>query len=397
MGLEDAPEMDSGLFEYDAPPPVSLADRFGVPPFSILDRRSGQWQDRRRRWLSLGIQSEVGRANDLISGKNAAYGAKKIIKNEDGSFSYAGERIEGDALGCVCTHPEKEHIPVDDPGKGRRMSCAFCGCEEYRPTAKGNHYLYGTKVISTPEGLVYEISQGATSVFDPVLCELAVRWYTAPGSLILDPFAGGSVRGIVAAMLQRHYMGVDLRPEQIAANREQVELIPEELRRWAPRWACGDSRDVLARVPTASADFVWSCPPYADLEVYSDDPRDLSTMSYAEFVEAHDQIVAEACRALKPNRFAAWVISDVRDRRGNYRGLGHAAVESFRKAGLDYYNEAIILDPVGSAAVRAGKIFNGGRKLTRMHQYLQIFVKGDAKKAARALGESELQPMGGEQ
>lgn len=353
-----APEED-GLFVYDAPPPVSLADRFGVPPFSILDRRAGEWQARRRRWLSLGIESELGRANDLLAGKNCAYGSRTIMRDDEGQLLYAGEQIE--------------------EGSG-----------------KTNHYAYGAKAISTPDGLVYEVAQGATSVFDPVVCELAYRWYVPPGGLILDPFAGGSVRGIVAALLERNYMGIDLRPEQVQANRQQVGILPEGKKRWAPRWAAGDSLEVLRKVPPNSVDFVWSCPPYADLEVYSDDPRDLSTMSYSEFLAAHREIVGLACRALRPNRFAAWVISDVRDRRGNYRGLNHSAVEHFREAGLDYYNEGIILDPVGSAAVRAARIFNGGRKLTRMHQYLLIFVKGDAKQATRALGESEQMSGGAE-
>jgi len=39
----------------------TLAERFGVPPFSVLDARQGYWQDRKRAWLSLGIQSEIGR------------------------------------------------------------------------------------------------------------------------------------------------------------------------------------------------------------------------------------------------------------------------------------------------------------------------------------------------
>lgn len=39
----------------------SLADRFGIPPFSVLNAREGWWQDRKRAWLSLGIQSELGR------------------------------------------------------------------------------------------------------------------------------------------------------------------------------------------------------------------------------------------------------------------------------------------------------------------------------------------------
>lgn len=39
----------------------TLAERFGVPPFSVLDARQGYWQERKRAWLGLGIQSELGR------------------------------------------------------------------------------------------------------------------------------------------------------------------------------------------------------------------------------------------------------------------------------------------------------------------------------------------------
>ena len=39
----------------------SLAARFGIPPFSILDARKGWWQDRKRAWLDIGIRSELGR------------------------------------------------------------------------------------------------------------------------------------------------------------------------------------------------------------------------------------------------------------------------------------------------------------------------------------------------
>jgi hypothetical protein len=39
----------------------TLADRFGVPPFSVLDARQGYWQARKRTWLAYGIQSELGR------------------------------------------------------------------------------------------------------------------------------------------------------------------------------------------------------------------------------------------------------------------------------------------------------------------------------------------------
>lgn len=45
---------------------VKLADRFGIPPFSVMSAREGWWQDRKRAWLALGIQSELGRGEQLI-------------------------------------------------------------------------------------------------------------------------------------------------------------------------------------------------------------------------------------------------------------------------------------------------------------------------------------------
>jgi hypothetical protein len=45
----------------------TLAERFGVPPFSVLDARQGYWQTRKRAWLALGIESEIGRGEDLLA------------------------------------------------------------------------------------------------------------------------------------------------------------------------------------------------------------------------------------------------------------------------------------------------------------------------------------------
>ena len=39
----------------------NLAEKFMIPPFTVLSAREGWWQDRKRAWLALGIQSELGR------------------------------------------------------------------------------------------------------------------------------------------------------------------------------------------------------------------------------------------------------------------------------------------------------------------------------------------------
>lgn len=43
-----------------------LGDEFMIPPFSVLSAREGWWQERKRAWLAMGIQSELGRGEQLI-------------------------------------------------------------------------------------------------------------------------------------------------------------------------------------------------------------------------------------------------------------------------------------------------------------------------------------------
>ena len=54
-----------------------LSRRFIVPPFTVLSAREGWWQDRKRAWLDLGIQSELGRGED---GANSAELAHTLAK-----------------------------------------------------------------------------------------------------------------------------------------------------------------------------------------------------------------------------------------------------------------------------------------------------------------------------
>jgi len=218
-----------------------------------------------------------------------------------------------------------------------------------------------------------------TSIFDPVLTEIAYSWFTPAGGTILDPFAGGSVRGIVAALLGYHYHGHELREDQVQANRLQWENMShlEPLKEGHPpgtaAWTIGDSRETLEDAP--DADFIFSCPPYADLEVYSDDPKDISTLQYEEFLAAYKEIIAKAAAKLKENRFAAFVVGDIRDKKGIYRNFVGHTIDAFTEAGLKYYNEAILITPLASLAIRVGRFFRPMRKLGKAHQNMLIFQK----------------------
>lgn len=133
-------------------------------------------------------------------------------------------------------------------------------------------------------------------------------------------------------------------------------------------------------------DLVFSCPPYADLERYSDDPRDLSTMSYEGFLAAYREAIAWSTSRLRADRFACFVVGDVRDDDGNYYGFVADTIRAFEDAGLALYNEAILLNSAGSLPFRVKSQFTGSRKLGKTHQNVLVFVKGDAKKATAACG-----------
>ena len=227
-------------------------------------------------------------------------------------------------------------------------------------------------------------NDAGTSIFDPVLCELAYSWFSPKGGLVLDPFAGGSVRGIVAAKLGREYIGYELRKEQVDANRAQGDDICVDI---MPVWVNDDSMNIAGDI---EADMVFSCPPYADLEVYSDDPRDLSTKPYEDFRKAYSEIIGKACHQLKADRFAVFVVGEVRAKNGAYYNFVGDTVRAFTDAGLSYYNEMILVTAIGSLPIRAGKQFKSGRKIGKTHQNVLVFVKGDGKKATQACGDVDV-------
>lgn len=315
----------------------SLRDRFLIPPFSVLDARQGYWKERKQKWLAMGIRSEVGRGDNL--------------------------------LGMSDTMLEP------DPSKRRDKTKAI-NTTDWVKSVKGDDFT----------GLGAGTPGGGTSVFDPVLCELVYRWFSPKGGTVLDPFAGGSVRGIVAAKLGRIYFGGDLRSEQIEANEIQARTMLEPTQ--MPTWKAADSKRIHETFPDVQADLVFSCPPYADLEVYSDDPRDISTMEYGDFMDAYREIIKKSLSLLKKDRFAVFVVGEVREKKGGgfYKNFVQDTIKAFEVAGAKHYNEMILLTSAGSLALRAGRTFAATRKIGKTHQNVIVFCKGDPRKAADACG-----------
>ena len=267
-----------------------------MPPFSVFDTKQGYWQQRKKEWKEIGLDSGTGRGDGLLGGGLAALAKKK------------GSELNG------------------------------------------------------------------TSIFDPVLCEVVYNWYCPNNGTIFDPFAGGSVRGVVAELLGRKYIGIDLSQKQVDANQINADALGV-----CPVWHCDDSKNADSYIDDETADLLFSCPPYHNLEKYSDHPLDLSNMNYADFMEAYTEIIATACRKLKQNSFAVWVVGDIRDAKGAYRDFHGTTKRIFQDNGLHLYNESILLEQYGTAPLRAGKQFTAKRKVVKVHQNVLVFYKGDIK------------------
>jgi hypothetical protein len=333
----------------------SLSDKFIVPPFSVFDTKQGYWQTRKAEWKGLGIQSEIGRGGNLLNYSETILQASNPKKK-------LAEILKGNS-------PNTANIESKIPNY----------------YAKKEQGLTDAEIIKE---FIESSELSGTSVFDPVLCEISYRWFCKEGGTILDPFAGGSVRGIVASKVGRNYIGIDLRAEQVEANKKQVqEICVDHL----PQYFVGSSEQMsgmlnsLDEKPTV--DMIFTCPPYYDLEQYSEDPQDLSAMAHEEFDKVYEYIIQESIKNLADDSFSVYVVGDVRDKNGVYLDLIGKTVEAHRKAGAVYYNSAILLESVGTAGLRAARIFNGGRKLCKVHQNVLVFYKGNIANIKSKFGE----------
>ena len=232
----------------------------------------------------------------------------------------------------------------------------------------------------------------SVSIFDPFLCELMYKWFSKKDMKILDPFAGGNVRGLVAETLGRNYVGIDLSSTQVTANNSSQKTFEGKFVdiQGTAEWVCGDSADILNEQSFIEKygqfDMLFTCPPYYNLEQYTKNPADLSRMpTYADFLTKFGKILQSACRCLKDGTFCCIVISELRQspqdmEKIQFYGLVPDTVHILRDlCGMKYYNEIILVNSLGSLPIRANKYFNQSRKIGRHHQNILVFYKGNIR------------------
>jgi DNA modification methylase len=222
------------------------------------------------------------------------------------------------------------------------------------------------------KGGMMEAVNSGVSILDPVLAEVVNKWFGLPECKTFDPFAGDSVFGYVSAYLGNTFTGIELRKEQADLNNARVAGM-------RARYVCDDGQNVSKHVERESQDLLFSCPPYFDLEVYSNLPNDASNQKeYKAFLSILETAFAGALGCLKNNRFAVITVGDIRDEKGYYRRFIDDIANIMANNGAGLYNELILVESIGTLPQRVGK-FMEHRKIGKCHQNVLVFYKGDPK------------------
>lgn len=311
----------------DNPDHLSLNDRYVVPPFSILDTRRGYWQERKKQWYAL-----IG---DMGESRNDTLVTSLEMKYKD---LYQRTKHHRKELGISFKEYIEKYVPQEELEK-----------EQSKIVAQG------------------------VSILDPVLAEITCRWFGREGCKTFDCFAGDSVFGYVSAHLGNEFVGIELRPEQAQINNERVEGM-------SARYINDDGQNVGQHLDPESQDLLFSCPPYFDLEKYSDLPNDASNQgTYEEFIEILRNAFTSAIGCLKQDSFAVICVGDVRDKRtGVYYDFVGDVKQIFKDGGMQFYNDIVLIEIGATAAIRAARYMDA-RKVVKMHQNVLVFYKGNPK------------------
>lgn len=222
---------------------------------------------------------------------------------------------------------------------------------------------------------------GSHSVFPAPLVEWILLRYGGPtGGHILDAFSGGAVRAVVSTIMGYQYTGFEIRQEQINENIKALG----RLGLFGARFVNSDGRFLAAALGASANDsFVngffdcaLSCPPYHDLEIYSNLPEDLSNMrSYEEFRAGIAMCAMSHFPLMKPGAFVCFVVGPFRDKKtGELIDFPGHTIEDFREAGFYFHQDVVLSKNFGSACIRSTNAWRG-KKLVPIFERLLVFRK----------------------
>ena len=230
----------------------------------------------------------------------------------------------------------------------------------------GDEWLYFTKSLWTtayPSELGHPLRKAHGANKPPRLMARLIEFFTRPGELVLDPFAGvgGTLLGAAICRAPRRALGFELDPRWTDVYAQVVRAALGERDGLGPllrdlgnadpggergfdaqgvTMRLGDATELLRELADGSVDFVATDPPYnpqlrqtmtggrlaerfanrrTDYAMVSQDPADLAnSASYEEYLERMAAVFAELRRVLRAGRYAVLIVRDAYQQ-GRYR------------------------------------------------------------------------------
>lgn len=81
------------------------------------------------------------------------------------------------------------------------------------------------------------------------------------------------------------------------------------------------------------------------------------------------------------------MVGNTRDKNGFCQNLGEITINAFAENGVSLYNDMVLVNHIGSGAIRARKAMNN-RKVITTHQRVLVFYKGDTTRIKNKFIES---------
>jgi DNA modification methylase len=264
----------------------------------------------------------------------------------------------------------------------------------------GEEWLYFTKSLWTtayPSELGHAARKAHGANKPPRLMAKLIEFFTKPGELVLDPFAGvgGTLLGASICRSPRRALGFEIEPrwaevyesvvrDALAIQNGDASLLadlgssdPGGPRHFDPagsRFVVGDALALLASLEPASVDFVATDPPYnpqlkltmaggklakefanrrTDYAMVTADPADLAnSATYEEYLDRMERVLRELRRVLRDKRYATVIVRDAYQD-GHYRFTGADLAARAERVGfvtkgdLVWYQAGARLRPYG--------------------------------------------------
>lgn len=214
------------------------------------------------------------------------------------------------------------------------------------------------------------------SEFNPTVAKNIISFWSDPGDLIFDPFAGRT-RALVSHAMARMYVGCEVSGDVVSYMYNKfvaLDLVSKD--DFAVDIVNDDCLNINDYYDDVDVDMVFSCPPYWNLEKYESCSGQLSDISdYNVFLDELVKRLVVASSKLKKDGFMCLVVGDFR-RGGEYVTFHSDLLQRLKGVGGLKLHDVVAVQniPFNTAA-----FYFGSRKrfksTAKSHEYLLVWKK----------------------